>query len=167
MFNHPVVSDSLQPRESQHARPACPSPTPGAYSNSCPSSQWCHPAISSSVVPFSSCPQIPPSIRVLSHESALHIRGPKDWSFEWALHSQTVYFISLVCENVYLQTLRFPEASKLCIILKIPMFEFQWMLTTPCMLSFSLSSLPFQPPWSLCLPEKPLYTSKEKEHLSL
>ena len=52
-----VVSDSLQPHESQHARPPCPSPTPGVHSDSRPSSQWCHPAISSSVVPFSSCPQ--------------------------------------------------------------------------------------------------------------
>ena len=51
------VSDSLQPHELQHARPACPSPTPGVYSNSCPLSWWCHPTISSSVVPFSSCPQ--------------------------------------------------------------------------------------------------------------
>ena len=56
-FSRSVVSDSLQPHESQHARPPCPSPTPGVYSNSCPSSWWCHPAISSSVVPFSSCPQ--------------------------------------------------------------------------------------------------------------
>jgi len=52
-----VMSDSLQPHESQHARPPCPSPTAGVHSNSRPSSQWCHPAISSSVVPFSSCPQ--------------------------------------------------------------------------------------------------------------
>ena len=52
-----VMSDSLRPHESQHARPPCPSPTPRVYSNSCPSSRWCHPAISSSVVPFSSCPQ--------------------------------------------------------------------------------------------------------------
>jgi len=51
------VSDSLQPHELQHARPPCPSPTPGAYPNSCPLSWWCHPTISSSVVPFSSCPQ--------------------------------------------------------------------------------------------------------------
>jgi len=51
------MSDSLRPHESQHARPPCPSPTPGVYSDSCPSSWWCHPAISSSVVPFSSCPQ--------------------------------------------------------------------------------------------------------------
>ena len=52
-----VVSDSLWPHESQHARPPCPSPTPGVHSDSRPSSSWCHPAISSSVIPFSSCPQ--------------------------------------------------------------------------------------------------------------
>ena len=56
-FSRSVVSDSLQPHESQHARPPCPSPTPEVYSDSCSSSWWCHPAISSSVVPFSSCPQ--------------------------------------------------------------------------------------------------------------
>ena len=54
-------SDSLRPHELQHTRPPCPLPTPGVYSNSCPSSQWCHPAISSSVVPFSSCPQSLPA----------------------------------------------------------------------------------------------------------
>ena len=56
-FSHSVVADSLRPHGLQHARPPCPSPTPGVHSNSHPSSQWCHPAISSSVVPFSSCPQ--------------------------------------------------------------------------------------------------------------
>ena len=56
-----VVSDSLRPHESQHARPPCPSPTPGVHSHSRPSSQWCHPAISSSVIPFSSCPQSLPA----------------------------------------------------------------------------------------------------------
>ena len=60
-FSHSVVSDSLQPHESQHARPPCPLPTPGVHSDSCPSSQWCHPAISSSVIPFSSCPQSLPA----------------------------------------------------------------------------------------------------------
>ena len=60
-FSCSVVSDSLWPRVLQHARPPCPSPTPGVYSNSCPSSLWCHPAISSSVVPFSSCPQSLPA----------------------------------------------------------------------------------------------------------
>ena len=56
-----VVSNSLRPHESQHARPPCSSPTPGDHSNSRPSSRWCHPAISSSVVPFSSCPQSHPA----------------------------------------------------------------------------------------------------------
>ena len=56
-FSRSVMSVSLRPHESQHARSPCPSPTSGVYSNSCPSSQWCHPVISSSVVPFSSCPQ--------------------------------------------------------------------------------------------------------------
>ena len=55
-FSCSAVSDSLRPHQSQHTRPPYPSPTPGDYSNSCPSSRWCHPAISSSVVPFSSCP---------------------------------------------------------------------------------------------------------------
>ena len=60
-FSRSVMSDSLRPHESQHARPPCPSPTPGVYPNSCPLSRWCHPAISSSIVPFSSCPQSVPA----------------------------------------------------------------------------------------------------------
>ena len=60
-FSHSVVSDSLRPHEWQHARPPCPSPTAGVHSDSCPLSPWCHPAISSSVVPFSSCPQSLPA----------------------------------------------------------------------------------------------------------
>ena len=60
-FSHSVVSDSLWPHESQHARPPCLSPTPRVHSNSRPSSWWCHPDISSSVVPFSSCPQSLPA----------------------------------------------------------------------------------------------------------
>ena len=60
-FSRSVVSDSSQPHESQHARPPCPSPNPGVHPDSRLSSQWCHPAISSSVVPFSSCPQSLPA----------------------------------------------------------------------------------------------------------
>ena len=56
-FSCSVVSDSLRPHEPQHARPPCPSPTPGVYLNLCPLGQWCHPAIPSSVIPFSSCLQ--------------------------------------------------------------------------------------------------------------
>ena len=80
-----VVSNCLWPHELQHARPPCPSPTSRIYPNSCPSSWWCHPAISSSVVPFPSCPPIPPSIRVFSNESTLHMRWPKYWSFSFSI----------------------------------------------------------------------------------
>ena len=60
-FSHSVVSDSLRPHESEHARPPCPSPTPGVHPNSCRPSRWCHPPISSSVVSFFSCPQSLPA----------------------------------------------------------------------------------------------------------
>ena len=60
-FSHSFVSDSLWPHEPQHTRPPCPSPTPGVHPNPCPLSQWCHPTISSSVIPFSSCPQYFPA----------------------------------------------------------------------------------------------------------
>ena len=83
-FSHSVVSYSLRPHELQHARPSCPSPTPRVHSNSCPSSWWCHPAISSSVVPFSSCPQSLPA-SVFSNESTLHMRSPKYWSFTFSI----------------------------------------------------------------------------------
>ena len=83
-FSHSVVSDSLQPHELQHARPPCPSPTPGVHWDSRPSSQWCHPAISSSVVPFSSWPQSLPA-SVFSNESTLRMRWPKYWSFSFSI----------------------------------------------------------------------------------
>ena len=82
-FSRSVVSDSLRPHESQYTRPPCPSPTSEVYPNSCASSRWCHPAISSSVIPFS-CPPIPPSIRVFSNESTLCMRWPKYWSFSFS-----------------------------------------------------------------------------------
>ena len=76
--------DSLQPHGLQQARPPCPSPSPRACSNSCPLSQWCHPTISSSVVPFSSCPQSLPA-SVFSNESTLRMRWPKYWSFSFSI----------------------------------------------------------------------------------
>ena len=87
------MSDSLQPHGMQHARPPCPSPTPGAYSNSCPSSKWCHPIISCSVIPshLMLCrplllpPLIFPSISVFSNESVFHIRWPKYWRFSFSI----------------------------------------------------------------------------------
>ena len=81
-FSRSVVWDSLRPRESQHARPPCPSPTPRIYSSSCPLSRWCYPTISSSVVPFSSFLQSFPA-GVFSNESALCIRWSKYWSFSF------------------------------------------------------------------------------------
>ena len=97
-FSHSVVSDSLWTQESQHARPPCPSPTPGVHSDSRPSSQWCHPAISSLVVPFSSCPQSLPASESFSMSQLFAWGGqstgvsasasflPKEsqgWSSEW------------------------------------------------------------------------------------
>ena len=79
------MSNSLRPHESQHARPPYPSPSPGVHSDSHPSSPWYHPAISSSVVPFSSLPPVPPSIRVFSNESTLRMRWPKYWSFSFSI----------------------------------------------------------------------------------
>ena len=89
-FSHSVVSDSLWPHGLQHARPPCPSPTPGAYSDSCPSSQWCHPIISSFVVPFFPCPQSFPASGY-SSESGLHIRWPKYWSFSFNISLSNEY----------------------------------------------------------------------------
>ena len=84
-FSHLVVLDSLQPHESQHARPPCPSPTPRVHSNSCPLTRWCHPAISSSVIPLSSCPQSLPASESFSNESTFRMRWPKYWSFSFSI----------------------------------------------------------------------------------
>ena len=98
-FSRSVMSDSLRPHGLQHARPHCPSPTPTVYSNSSPLSQWCHPTISSSVVPFFSCPQSFPasesfqmsqlfilggqSIGVSASTSVLPMNT--QWTFQWKL----------------------------------------------------------------------------------
>ena len=77
-FSCSVVSDSLQPHESQHTRPPCPSPTPGVHPNPFPLNQWCHTTISS-CRPLLILPPIPPSSRVFSNESGLRVRWPKYW----------------------------------------------------------------------------------------
>ena len=84
-----VVSDSLRPHESQHARPSCPSPTPGAYSNSCPLRRWCHPTISSSVAPFSPCPQFSPESG--SFLSQLFTSGGQSISFSFSISPYNEY----------------------------------------------------------------------------
>ena len=88
-FSRPAMSDSLWPHWLQHTRPPCPSPTTGICSNSRPLSQWCQPTISSSVIPFSSCPQSFPASR--SNESVLCIRWPKDWSFSFNMSPSKEY----------------------------------------------------------------------------
>ena len=75
----------------QHTKLPCPSPSPGVCPNSCPLGWWCHPTISSSVVPFSSQPSILPSIRVFSNESVLHIRWPKYWNFSFSISPSNEY----------------------------------------------------------------------------
>ena len=80
-----VASDCLWPHELQHARPPCPSPTPGVHPNSCALSQQYNLAISSSDIPFSSCPQSLPASGSFSSESTLHMRWPKYWSFSFSI----------------------------------------------------------------------------------
>ena len=75
------MSDSLQPHESQHTRPPCPSPTPGFHWDSCPLSQWCHPLTR----PLLLLSPIPPSIKVFSNESTLRMRWPRYWSFSFSI----------------------------------------------------------------------------------
>ena len=84
-FSHSVVSNSLRLHESQHARPPCPSPTPGVHPNPCPLSWWCHPTISSSVIPFSSYPQSFPASGSFQM-SQLCMRWPKYWSFSFSIN---------------------------------------------------------------------------------
>ena len=84
------MSDSLQSHGLQHARLPCPSPTPGAYSNTCLPSQWCHPTISSSVDPFSFCP-LSQHQGLFPDESVLHITWPKYWSFSFSISASSEY----------------------------------------------------------------------------
>ena len=79
------MSDSLRPHELQHIRPPCPSPTPRDYSNSCPSSRWCYPAISSSVFPFSSCSQSLPASGSFPMSQLFAWGGQSNWSFSFSI----------------------------------------------------------------------------------
>ena len=92
-FSHSVVSDYLQPHWLQHARPPCPSPTPGIYSNSCPLSQWCHPAISSSVVPFSSLLQSFPASGSFLVSQFFTSGIQKYWSFSFNINPSNEYSV--------------------------------------------------------------------------
>ena len=90
-FSCSVMSDSLRPPGMQHARPPCPSPTPGVYSSSCPLSWWCYPTISSSVIPFSSCLQSFPVSGSFPMSQLFAIRWPKYWSFNFNISPSNEY----------------------------------------------------------------------------
>ena len=108
-FSRLVVSDSLRPHELQHARPPCPSPSPRVHSNSCPSSGWCHPATSSSVIPFSSCLQSLPASESFPMSQLLAWGGQSitttqfsdvlrgAWGYYWA--HQKVRCFSIGCDR--------------------------------------------------------------------
>ena len=102
-FSRLVMSDSLPPHELQHARPPCPSPTPGVHPNPCSLSWWCHPTISFSVIPFSPCTQSFPASGSFQ-ESALHIKWPKYWSFSFSTSPSNEYsgLISFRMDCLYL-----------------------------------------------------------------
>ena len=125
------MSNSLGPHESQHARPPCPSPTPGVYSDPCPSSWWCHPAISS-CRPLLLLPPIPPSI--FSNESTLRMRWPKYWSFIFRIspsneHPGLISFrmdwLDLLAVQGTLKSLPQPHSSKASIFQRSAFFTVQ------------------------------------------
>ena len=97
------MSDSLQPHELQHARPPCPSPSPGVHSDSRPLSPWCHPAISSSVVPFSSCPQSLPASESFPASWLYLLDG--QWRFSFSISPSSEYsgLISFRMDWLHLQ----------------------------------------------------------------
>ena len=109
-FSRSVVSDSLRPHGLQHARPPCPSPTPGVYLNSCPLSQWCHAIISSSVVPFSSCPQSFPASGSFQMNQFF---ASKYWRFSFSISPSNEYsgLISLRMDSLYLLAVQGTQES--------------------------------------------------------
>ena len=123
-FSRSVMSDSLRPHEPQHARPPCPSPTPGVHPNPCPLSRWCHPTISSFVVPFSSSLQSFQA-SLFSNESALPIKWPKYWSFTFNICPSNEYsgiisfrtdWLALLAVQVTLKSLLQYHSSKASIL---------------------------------------------------
>ena len=106
-FSHSVMSNSLRPHELQHARPLCPSLTPEVYSNSCPLNPWCHPTISSSVVPFSHLQSFPASYLFQRVSSSHQVAKVLEFqlqhqSFQWILRTDYLYFHGLTLNHALL-----------------------------------------------------------------
>ena len=120
-FRRSVMSDSLRPHELQHTRPPCPSPTPGVHSDSCPLSPWCHPAISSSVVPFFSCPQSLPASKSF----------PMNQLFAWGGQSTGVSAFNFVA-TVTIHSNFGAQESKICHCFHFFPFYLLWSGGTGC-----------------------------------
>ena len=127
------MSKCLWPRGLQHARPPCPSPTRRVYSNSCPLSRWCHPTISSAILPFSSCLQSFPATGY-SNESVLCIRWPKYWSFSFSISPSNEYsglisfridWLDFIADQVTLKSLLQNHSSKASILQHSALFIVQ------------------------------------------
>ena len=116
------MSNCSQPHGLHHARLPCPSPSPRVYSNSCALSQCCHPTISSSVIPFSSCPPSFPAI-VFSNDSALHIRWPKYWSFSFNISPSNEYPVL-----ISLKVVKDSFSLTITVAPLYPIYLFQWLL---------------------------------------
>ena len=119
-FSRSVMSNSLWTQGPQHAKPLCPSPTPRVYPNSCPSSWWCHPTISSSVIPFSSCPQSFPASRSFpmqrvssSHQVRFQLQHP---SFQWILRADLMDWLDLLAVQGTHKSLLQHHSSKASIL---------------------------------------------------
>ena len=141
-WSRSVVSDSLRPHGLQHYRLSCPSPTPRVCSNSCPLSRWCHPTISSSVVPFSCFQSFPAS--VFSNELGLRILWPNNWSFRFSISSSNEYsglisfrmdWLDLLAVQGTLKSLLQYHSSKASILQHSAFFTVQlshtWLLEKP------------------------------------
>ena len=133
-FSCSVISNSLQPSGLQHARPPYPPPTPGVYSNSCPLSWWCHPTISSSVVPFSSCPQFFPASGSFQM-SQLFASGGQSFSFNISPsneHPGLIFFrMDLLAIQGTLKSLLQHHSSKASILWHSAFFIVQLTFPSP------------------------------------
>ena len=125
-FNHSVMSDSLQSHGQQHARPPCPSPTPGVYPNSCPLTWWCHPTISSSVVPFPSCLQSFPASGSFPMSHLLW------WPTNVYTWPETLLWASESCTHLFTSQrgCKVPQPSLLLLLL-LSCFSHVWLCATP------------------------------------
>ena len=144
---------TLQPHGLQHTNLPCPSPTPGAYSNSCPSSQWCHPTISSSVCCLL-LPSIFPSKGVFSNEPVLHIRWPKYWSFSFSISPSNEYSGLISCRIDWFDLLAVQGTIRSLLqhhSLKALIFQhsafFMFQLSHPYMTTGKTIALTIRIPW--------------------